>query len=112
MQSHPDVLACTAPGAKHAMLLGEARRLDIPCIGTGTFLSDLGVPTVCEDGIAAGAMAVRHLVAHGHRRIAFIQLAYSVPWVFHRHHGYIDGLREAGLDADDRFVLWLRPNED
>ncbi len=54
MQSHPDVLACTAPGARHAMLIGESLRLDIPCVGTGTFLTDLGVPTVCEDGVAGG----------------------------------------------------------
>ncbi len=112
LQSHPDVLACTAPGAKHAMLIGESLRLDIPCIGTGTFLTDLGVPTVCEDGIAGGAMAVRHLVEHGHKRIGFIQLAFSVPWVFHRHEGYLRGLRDAGLDADDRYSLWLRPGED
>lgn len=112
LQSHPDVLACTAPGAKHAMLIGESLRLDIPCIGTGTFLTDLGVPTVCEDGIAGGTMAVRHLVEHGHKRIGFIQLAFSVPWVFHRHEGYLRGLRDAGLDADDRYSLWLRPGED
>src|SRR3954464_15465957 len=55
MQSHPDVLACTAPAAKHAMLIGESQRLDIPCIGTGTFLTDLNVPMVCEDGIVGGA---------------------------------------------------------
>ena len=112
MQSHPDVVACSAPGARHAMLIGESRRLDIPCIGTGTFLTDLGVPTVCEDGVAGGAMAVRHLAEHGHTRIGFIQLAFSVPWVFHRHEGYLRGLRECGLDSDDRYSLWLRPGED
>jgi DNA-binding LacI/PurR family transcriptional regulator len=57
-------------------------------------------------------MAVRHLVEHGHQRIGFIQFAFSVPWVFHRHHGYLRGLKECGLDADDRYSLWLRPNED
>ncbi len=112
LQSRPDVLACTAPAARHAMLIGESQRLDIPCIGTGTFLTDLGVPTVCEDGVAGGAMAVRHLVEHGHRRIGFIQVAFSVPWVFHRHEGYLRGLRECGLDGDDRYSLWLRPGED
>ncbi|MGB7158737.1 MAG: GntR family transcriptional regulator [Tepidisphaeraceae bacterium] len=112
MQSHPDVLACNAPGARHAMLIGESQRLDIPCIGTGTFLTDLGVPTVHEDGVAGGAMAVRHLVEHGHKRIGFIQLAFSVPWVFHRHQGYLQGLRECGLDPDDRYCLWLRPGEE
>jgi GntR family transcriptional regulator of arabinose operon len=111
MQSHPDILACNAPAARHAMLIGEAQRIDIPCIGTGTFLTDLGVPTVCEDGVAGGAMAVRHLVERGHRRIGFIQYAFSVPWVFHRHHGYLEGLKQCGLDADDRYSLWLRPGE-
>jgi hypothetical protein len=26
-----------------------------------------------------------------HKRIGFIQYAFSVPWVFHRHHGYLQG---------------------
>ncbi len=100
VQSRPDVLACTAPRARHVMLIGESQRLDIPCIGTGTLLTDLAVPTVCEDGVAGGAMAVRHLVEHGHRRIGFIQIAFSMPWFFYRHHGYLQGLREAGLPAE------------
>src|SRR3954447_13582480 len=46
LQSRPDVLAFAAPPLRHAILMGEAHRLDIPCIGTGTLLGSIGLPTV------------------------------------------------------------------
>lgn len=107
MQTRPDVLAFTAPPVRHALLIGESRRLDIPSIGTGSFLETLGVPTVREDGPAAAAAAVRSLAALGHRRIGFVQVDYPVPWVFQRRQGYMDGLDQVGLDQDERLVLWL-----
>lgn len=108
MQSRPDVLVCTAPAARHAMLIGEAQRQDIPVIGTGTYLTDLGIPTVCEDGVDGAARAVEYLARKGHTRIGFLQMSFTIPLVFHRHQGYLDGLRRAGLEEDESLVLWLR----
>jgi LacI family transcriptional regulator len=106
-QSKPDVLAFAAPAQRHALLFGEARRLGIPCIGTGTFMPTLGLPAVCEDGEAGSRQAVELFVKHGHRRIGFISPTFALPWVFQRRKGYLDALENAGLEADEGMVLWL-----
>lgn len=111
MQSRPDVLACLAPAARHALLIGEAQRQGIPAIGTGSFLTDLGIPTVCEEGRAGAAEAVRYLASKGHRRIGFVQMAFGLPMVFQRHRGYLEGLESVGIEADESLVLWLRRGE-
>lgn len=108
MQSRPDVLACIAPQVKHAMLMGEANRLHIPVIGTGTLLAELGIPCVHENGVEGAAAAVRYLVEQGHRRIGFIAPTIGLPWVFQRHQGYLSGLREAGLPADNCLTLFFQ----
>jgi DNA-binding LacI/PurR family transcriptional regulator len=107
MQSRPDVLAFAAPPLRRIAVLGEARRLDIPCIGTGTLLASIGVPTVCEDGHAAMKQAVRHLVERGHRKIGLAMGPFHLPWVFQRRQGYVDGLAECGIEPDEGLVLWL-----
>ena len=107
LQSRPDVLAFCAPPLKHTVLMGEAHRLDIPCIGTGTLLATIGIPTVCEDGIDASRQAVRHLASQGHKRIGFVMGTFALPWVFHRRQGYMNGMKEAGLEPDEGMVCWL-----
>lgn len=62
--------------------------------------------SVTVDNRRGGCEAVRHLVARGHTRIGLVlPVEASVP-ARERHAGYLDGLREAGLDADDRLVVW------
>ncbi len=106
-QSRPDALVVMPSTSRHALVVGEAQRLDIPCILTGTRLLDLGLPTVCEDGAQGAALAVRHLYERGHRRIGLVQRADAAPWVFHRREGYVRGLTECGIEPDERLVTWL-----
>lgn len=112
LQSRPDVLALAAPPLQHTTLIGEALRLGIPSIGTGTLLSGLGIPTVSEDGADAARRAVAHLVAHGHRRIAFVNGPFPTPWVFQRHRGYRQGLIDAGLEPDEGMVVWIDADDE
>ena len=105
LQSRPDVLAFCAPPLKHTVLISEARRLDIPSIGTGTLLGNIGVPAVCENGEDAARQAVRHLVAKGHRRIGLVLGCFAIPWIFQRRQGFIDGLIEAGIEPDECMML-------
>jgi LacI family transcriptional regulator len=107
MQNRPDALACVAPALRHAGLIAEAQRLDVPCIGTGGLLAPLGVPCVSEDGTEGAALAVKHLAERGHRRIGFIQVGVSLPWVFQRHQGYLKGLRDAGLPTTNELAVFL-----
>lgn len=107
LQSRPDVLALAAPPLRHTVLIGEARRLEIPVIGTGTLMANVGAPSVTEDGEAGALDAVRHLVSRGHRRIGLIAPTFALPWVFQRRLGYVKGMREAGLGDDEDLTLWM-----
>ncbi len=107
MQTRPDVLALIAPPPRRVPLIGECSRLDIHCIGTGSFLASLGIPAVHEDGAQGAQLAVQRLAELGHRRIGLVMPPYPIPWVFDRRRGYLAGLAEAQIEADERFLLWL-----
>jgi DNA-binding LacI/PurR family transcriptional regulator len=77
-------------------------------------LADRGVPCVVfEDDHPAGTVfsvvaanqdgsrrLVSHLIAHGHRRIAFIAARVSWPMIEERHRGYRDALMAADIPLD------------
>ncbi len=67
------------------------------------------MPNVYEDSVAAAAIAVTHLAEAGHRRIGFVQVTSVGWWTFDRHEGYLRGLVQCGIEADEGLVLWLPP---
>jgi LacI family transcriptional regulator len=64
-----------------------------------------GFVNVQGDDLAASQTVTRHLIALGHKRIAFLTGLLSEPWAEERLEGYRRGLREVGLDVDDRLVF-------
>lgn len=110
-QSKPDVLAFAAPALRHSQLIGEARRLSIPCIGTGTLMASLGLPSIVEDGEEGAKRAVQLLVEQGHTRIGLISPTFPLPWIFQRRKGYLAGLAASGLEHDEGSTLWLETHD-
>ena len=90
----------------------------VPTSGDHGWLADVGTPVVAVDRPAPGldadlvgiddrqaaAEAVSHLIAHGHRRIAFIGGSTQVPTSVARLDGYWQALAEHGLAADKSLV--------
>lgn len=111
LQTRPDVLALCAPLASRALLIGEARRLDIPCIGTGTMLTLFETPTVHEDGAQGGRLAVDHLLSNGHRKIGWVTTQFVTPWTFQRKSGWNQALENAGIEPDERLCFWVDADE-
>ena len=68
---------------------------------------DGGFPAVVPDDHGGAVAAVRELVAHGHRRIGYIASGEApVPIASHlRYRGYLEVLREAGIEPDPRLVV-------
>jgi len=62
------------------------------------------VDTVRPNSRAGAAEAVRHLHAHGRRRIAFVNGPEQTAPGSARKLGYFDALRSCGLDRDDDLV--------
>jgi len=58
-----------------------------------------GLPSVAIDNRAAAKLAVRHLIDLGHRRVAHIAGPTRLLMSSERHAGYVDALREAGIEA-------------
>jgi LacI family transcriptional regulator len=67
---------------------------------------------VVSDNVAGAIAGVRHLIAHGHRRIAFLGDRHSIQTAARRFDGYVAALREAGLPIDEELVRWDLHDED
>jgi LacI family transcriptional regulator, galactose operon repressor len=92
-----DGLVVVPAGDDHTLLAEEVGR------GTPVVLLDLevddvtGIDLVRSDHRGGARLAVRHLIAHGHRDIAFLG---DVPSIFsarERYRGYVDAMRAARI---------------
>ncbi len=77
--------------------------------GTPVVLLDRPRPStsMCSvhvDDVAGGALATRHLLTQGHRRIAFINGPHSIHACADRAEGMRTALEGAGLNADETLV--------
>ena len=61
-------------------------------------------PSVETDDVAGSALATRHLLELGHRRIAFLAGSQVNPYARQRYEGYRRALREWQLDVDERLI--------
>lgn len=61
--------------------------------------------SVTVDNRAGAARALRHLVAHGHRRVAFLGDLRSLWTATERYAGYVEGLAAEGIALDPHLVV-------
>src|SRR5467141_3750958 len=64
----------------------------------------LDADTVLTDNAAGVRRGVRHLVAHGHRRIGYLGDLHKIATAAERHRGYLDGLANQRIEADERLI--------
>ena len=84
-------------------------RLGLPLVTVDYYDPEAGCPAVLADNTEGVRGAVRHLIAHGHRRIAFIGwLGY--PSIAERYQGYRDALIESGLPCLPELVIGVEDN--
>lgn len=93
-----------AEGTPAAVLQGLADR-GVPCVQVIRYLPRLAMDHVGTDSRLGMAIATRHLVELGHRRIAFVGGGGVTSATKDRRAGYFDGLREAGLSVDADLVV-------
>jgi LacI family transcriptional regulator len=80
------------------------RASGLPCVAVNNDTVAAGVSTVMSENEAGAAAATRHLVARGHRRIAFIAGPERLPDAVARRSGYVRALGEAGIEVDRRLI--------
>jgi LacI family transcriptional regulator len=98
-----DGLIVVPAGRDHSYLRDEQE------VGTAVVFVDrppelLAADCVLADNRDGAVAAIRHLVGHGHRRIAFLGDLTSISTCQDRYSGYREALREAGLTEDLRIV--------
>ena len=98
-------------------LLRQAMRGRV-CVFASRHFEDSEDDYVVIDGARGSVLAVDHLVALGHRRIAYVAGPSSVVQFRWRRGAFLDGLRAHGLDFDDEFLVeaygsdWLQLGRD
>ncbi|MGC9199095.1 MAG: LacI family DNA-binding transcriptional regulator [Acidobacteriaceae bacterium] len=94
---------------EEANLLADVKKNRVPIVIVGRDLTERRIPSFLVDNQAGGAMAINHLLALGHRRIAVIRgpddLFDSQP----RWTGIQQAAAQAGVPLDPRLVVSL-PN--
>jgi signal transduction histidine kinase/DNA-binding LacI/PurR family transcriptional regulator/ActR/RegA family two-component response regulator len=82
----------------------------IPIVTVATRVPGLNCPAVLADNFGGTREAVRHLIAHGHERIAFVGWL-GFPSISERYQGYRAALAEASLAHDPRLVVTVDDNQ-
>lgn len=91
-----DALILTTISDDHTYLQIE-RDQGVPMVFVDRPPRGLEADTVLTDNRQASATAVAHLLAHGHRHIAFLSDDLEVSTARERHLGYEETLRDAGV---------------
>ncbi len=101
-------------GRVDGLLVCDIRRADpriaylrgqnIPFVAFGRTLEEQDYPFIDVDGTAGVAAAVEHLIALGHRRIAYLGLDADFGFSPARFAGYRAALTRAGMDDDETLV--------
>ena len=60
--------------------------------------------TVLTDNAAGVRRGVRHLIAHGHRRIGYLGDMHTIATAADRHRGYVDELANQKVELEDQLV--------
>jgi len=82
-----------------------------PLVTVGGRYLGLACPDVGTDNAAAAATAVRHLLDHGHRRIAFFGMRGGID-PRQRHAGYLRALHERDLEPDPGLLYLAEAQDD
>jgi LacI family transcriptional regulator len=99
-----DGLILMPAGENQAYLSSELRAgTAIVCVDRTAV--DLAVDSVIATNVTGAAEGVRHLIAGGHRRIAFLGDRPTIATARQRYAGYCDALRAAGLPQDADLVV-------
>ena len=78
----------------------------VPVVITGRRLNAPGLFSIDFDNSEGASLAVRHLHALGHRRVAFISGPLDHPDAAQRLHGYRKEARIKGMDLDEDLMIF------
>lgn len=104
LKRHVDGLILTTVAASQAYLHSMSGP-DTPVVFVDREPTDIEADVVASDNAAGGAQATRHLIEHGHRRIAFLGDRENIQTARERRRGFLEELERSGLPTADLPVI-------
>lgn len=98
------------PNSTGAAGLRQFQRLHRPAICVDRPAVIPAIDNVLADNRAGARLAVRHLAAHGHRRIAYLGDRETIWTAAERYLGYVEALALGGLTLDPAMVRQNLPS--
>jgi LacI family transcriptional regulator, galactose operon repressor len=98
-----DGLIVVPAGSDQSYLQGEAEA-GLPMVFVDRPPLFLDADAILTDNREGARTGVRHLLAVGHRRIAYLGDLITIATARERHDGYLDALRGAGLTPDRSLI--------
>jgi LacI family transcriptional regulator len=105
------VLFCPAQGTPRAVI-DRLRYRRLPVVLLVRYLFDVDVDYAGADNVLGAELGVEHLIAHGHRRIAFIGGMAASSARRDRLQGYRNALARHGIAVDEALLPTSPPTRD
>lgn len=102
--SYAGVIMITA--VESAGLVDLIRSLRIPLIFVNRYIRSLNQDEVCVDNFQGAYLAVEHLLAKGHKRIAHLAGPDYSTATQDRLNGYRTAMYDAGIEVPERYILY------
>jgi LacI family transcriptional regulator len=93
-----------APASSDQGYLATEVQHDTPVVFVDRPAAGFAGDCVVATNVTGATEAVRHLIAHGHRRIAHLGDYARIPTARSRHQGYLAALAEAGIAPDPALI--------
>jgi LacI family transcriptional regulator len=104
---HVDGLVLATARLRHP-LLAEASRAEMPVVLINRLAQDYSFPSVSVDNERGVRMAVAHLSALGHRRIAHIAGPQEMSTGLSRYRGFVTAMDSSRLQVDEDMVVFAK----
>jgi LacI family transcriptional regulator len=94
-----------APASSDQSYLTTEVQVDTPVVFVDRPALGIRADSVLSTNVTGATEAVRHLVAHGHRTVAFLGDYTRIPTARSRYQGYLAALGEASITLDPTIVI-------
>jgi LacI family transcriptional regulator len=105
------VLFCPAQGTPR-VVIDRLRRWRVPVVLLVRYLFDVAIDYAGTDNVLGAELGVEHLIAHSHRRIAFIGGVATSSARRDRLQGFRNALARHGLSVDEALLPSSPPTRD
>lgn len=107
------IIVVSASAKLHGLELLAERQFPMVFVGNRRLANrETALHCVSSDNYDGGVIATEYLLRLGHRRIAVLTDKQALPWEHDRVSGFFSALRQAGVAADEEWLIQVSDNYD